>query len=225
VSTAGWTTVFLSQVNPCGKISGYRFLGKYYDITTGATYTGLVTVTIPYNEGDIRGDEEEEKLHMFRCPGTSWADVTKSVDTGNNTITGEVPTLSWYAVAGPEEEGGGGGGGGFCFIATAAYGSYLDGHVETLRNFRDQYLLTNPVGSALVSAYYNVSPPVADFIDDHPTLKPIVRTALLPAVGLSAVAVNTTLAEKMAIVGSLALASVLLAMWARKRQGKGSPYS
>ena len=62
--------------------------------------------------------------------------------------------------------------------------------VETLRNFHDQYLLTNPVGSALVSAYYKLSPPVAEFIDDHPTLKPIVRAGLLPAVGLSEVAVK-----------------------------------
>ena len=37
-----------------------------------------------------------------------------------------------------------------CFIATAAYGSYLDGHVETLRNFRDSYLVTNPAWTDLV---------------------------------------------------------------------------
>jgi len=116
---------------------------------------------------------------------------------------------------------GGGGGGGGCFIATAAYGSYLDSHVETLRDFRDQYLVTNPVGSALVSAYYKLSPPVAEFIDDHPALKPIVRVGLLPAVALSTVAVNTTSAEKAAIAGSLALVSVALAAWLSRRRGKG----
>jgi len=109
-----------------------------------------------------------------------------------------------------------------CFIATAAYGSDLDSHVETLRNFRDSYMVTNPVGSALVSAYYKLSPPVADFIDDHPTLKPIVRAGLMPAVAMSTVAVNTSSAEKIAIVGSLALVSVALAAWVRKRRGKGS---
>ncbi|MEE9491260.1 MAG: CFI-box-CTERM domain-containing protein, partial [Dehalococcoidia bacterium] len=134
------------------------------------------------------------------------------------TITATVDTLSGFAVSGPEEEGGGGG---FCFIATAAYGSYLDSHVETLRNFRDQYLVNNPVGSALVSAYYKLSPPVADFIDDHPTLKPIVRAGLLPALAISTVAVSTTLAEKAAIVGSLALVSVALAVWLSRRRGRG----
>ena len=49
------------------------------------------------------------------------------------------------------------GGGKNCFIATAAYGSYLDSHVDTLRSFRDQYLETNPLDSAFVSLYYKVS--------------------------------------------------------------------
>ena len=80
---------------------------------------------------------------------------------------------------------------------------------------------TNPVGSALVSTYYKLSPPVAEFIDDHPTLKPIVRAGLLPAVAMSTVAVNTTSAQKMAIVGSLALVSVALAVWLSRRRGKG----
>ena len=118
----------------------------------------------------------------------------------------------------PDGEGG-------CFIATAAYGSYLDSHVETLRDFRDSYLVTNPVGQALVSAYYKLSPPVAEFIDEHPALKPVVRVGLLPAVGLSEVAVNTTSTQKVAIVGSLALVYVALAVWLRRRRGKGSEYS
>ena len=92
--------------------------------------------------------------------------------------------------------------------------------MDVLREFRDQYLVTNPVGSALVSAYYKVSPPMAQFIDDHPALKPIVRVGLLPAVALSEVAVNTTSAQKTAIVGSLALVSVALAVWLSRRRGK-----
>ena len=108
-----------------------------------------------------------------------------------------------------------------CFIATAAYGSYLDSHVETLRDFRDSYMVTNPVGSALVSAYYKVSPPVAEFIDDHPALKPIARVGLLPAVAMSTVAINTTSAQKMAIVGSLLLVSALAVIWMRRRAVRG----
>jgi hypothetical protein len=109
--------------------------------------------------------------------------------------------------------------GGICFIATAAYGTPMAKEIEILREFRDQYLLTNPVGEALVELYYNTSPPIANFITEHPALKPVVRAALKPVIFMSSVAVNTTLVEKIAIVGLMALA-VLLVVWLRKRAGK-----
>ncbi len=61
----------------------------------------------------------------------------------------------------PSGGGGGGdsGGGGGCFIATAAYGSYLDPHVQILRNFRDEYLLNNRPGRVFVRLYNHYSPP------------------------------------------------------------------
>ena len=108
--------------------------------------------------------------------------------------------------------------GGGCFIATAAYGSYMDSHVETLRDFRDSRMETSPVGSALVSAYYKVSPPIAGFIDDHPALKPMVRAGLLPAVGLSTATVELNLAEKAAIAGSMLLVSALAIVWLGRRR-------
>lgn len=71
-----------------------------------------------------------------------------------------------------------------CFIATAAYGSLFHPYVSLLREFRDQYLLTSLPGRLFVKFYYHHSPPVADFISTHPVLRPVVRVALLPAVGL-----------------------------------------
>ncbi len=85
--------------------------------------------------------------------------------------------------------GGGGGsgsgssGGGGCFIATAAYGSLLEPHVVLLREFRDTFLLTNEPGRQFVSNYYTYSPPIADFIAEHESLKMIVRILLLPLIG------------------------------------------
>jgi hypothetical protein len=80
--------------------------------------------------------------------------------------------------------------GGGCFIATAAYGSYIEKHVTVLRNFRDPFLLTNPVGKVFVGLYYTSSPPVADFIAGHDTLRAFVRWSLIPLVGMSWMALH-----------------------------------
>jgi hypothetical protein len=80
---------------------------------------------------------------------------------------------------GGESDGGGGGG---CFIATAAYGSYLHPHVIKLRQFRDKYLLANRIGTAFVQCYYRHSPPLALFIADRRYLRILTRWLLTPAV-------------------------------------------
>jgi hypothetical protein len=97
--------------------------------------------------------------------------------------------------------------------------------IQILREFRDEYLLTNPLGQALVDIYYGVSPPVAEFITEHPSLKPVVRAGLLPAVAMSDVVVNTTRLEKMVIVSLLVLVSVAVAVSATRRRGRGPEYT
>ena len=69
-----------------------------------------------------------------------------------------------------------------CFIATAAYGSYLDNHVMALRMFRDNVLLTNAFGRSFVAIYYQYSPPLANFISQHETLRTVSRWILTPIV-------------------------------------------
>ena len=89
----------------------------------------------------------------------------------------------------PPVSGGGGGGGG-CFIATAAYGSYAEKHVMVLREFRDHFLLTNPVGELFVGLYYTYSPPMADYIAHSATLRAFVRFSLIPLVSMSWMALH-----------------------------------
>ena len=85
----------------------------------------------------------------------------------------------------PAPAGGGGGGGGGCFIATAAFGSPMEKHVKVLREFRDRFLLTNPVGRCFVDMYYAYSPPVAEFMAKHEGMRAFLRVSLLPLVGIS----------------------------------------
>ncbi len=73
-----------------------------------------------------------------------------------------------------------------CFIATAAFGTELEPRIDTLRSFRDQYLMNNSVGKAFVNAYYKYSPPVANYIAERAWLKTLVRILLLPIIGLAA---------------------------------------
>ncbi len=69
-----------------------------------------------------------------------------------------------------------------CFIATAAYGSPMEEEVVTLREFRDEHLLTNPAGRAFVKTYYATSPPIADMIRESESARAAVRIILTPIV-------------------------------------------
>jgi len=102
---------------------------------------------------------------------------------------------------------GDGGGGGGCFIATAAYGSYEAPYVLILRKIRDRFLITNRVGKAFVHLYYTYSPPMANMIANHNSLKTAVRIGLLPIMGISWLALKT---GPLSALFSLALVTVLV---------------
>ena len=85
-----------------------------------------------------------------------------------------------YETTTASDDGGSSGGG--CFIATAAYGSYLAPDVMTLRAFRDRYLLSNSVGTWFVKFYYRHSPALADYIRERESLRAVIRLILTPIV-------------------------------------------
>jgi len=102
---------------------------------------------------------------------------------------------------------------GFCFVATAAFGSYDSAWVKVLRDFRDEWLLTTPEGRAFVDWYYAHGPGAAKFLVEHPGARAAVRLALIPVVAVAAIFVYTTAAQK-----ALALALLALLLWRRSRR-------
>ena len=62
-----------------------------------------------------------------------------------------------------------------CFIATAAYGAETAEELDVLRAFRDQVLVESTLGPQFVEWYYQVSPPLADYILENSLLRTVVR--------------------------------------------------
>jgi hypothetical protein len=69
-----------------------------------------------------------------------------------------------------------------CFIATAAYGTNTAEQIDVLREFRDAVLLESAAGSQFVALYYQLSPPIADFIAGNELLRTLVREFLVDPV-------------------------------------------
>ncbi len=70
-----------------------------------------------------------------------------------------------------------------CFIATAAFGSDMDKHVQELRNFRNEFMAPYWLGRKLVKTYYALSPPLARWISKHETARTFTRGMLWPILG------------------------------------------
>jgi hypothetical protein len=72
-----------------------------------------------------------------------------------------------------------------CFLAKVFSGSSFYAQLESLRDFRDKYLISNRFGLSLVNLYYRHSQFFVDIIAKHKALKLPVRTSLLPLIAFS----------------------------------------
>ena len=108
-------------------------------------------------------------------------------------------------------------GGGLCFIATAAYGSPLHPYVETLRDFRDRYLVSNKLGRKFIDLYYKYSPSVASFIARHKPLKIAVRIYLLPVIVFCYSMLHLGPAATLFIFMLIAISPTFIILYSKRR--------
>jgi len=137
--------------------------------------------------------------------------------SGNDTDSSDTGSQESAAEDNSSDSGGGGGG---CFIATAAYGSRLESHVEILEKFRDTYLMSTRPGRGFVNLYYRHSPYLADFIAKHKSLKIMARWGLAPVVGAAYIALNTSCIQKIALISLMLIFATWFFLIARTKPRK-----
>ncbi len=180
-------------------------------------------------EGDDDNGDDSGSAYIFRKrSGSSWTQIAKLTASDGEAdawFGGSVSISGDYAIVGAEygsddngyysgsayvfdvivasgddTSSGDGSEEGSCFIATAAFGSPMQPYVRILREFRDSFLLESSYGKFFVNLYYRYSPPIADFIVNHDSLRATVRLGLLPFIGVSWLALKIGPVSTMALM-------------------------
>jgi alpha-tubulin suppressor-like RCC1 family protein len=187
-------TVFRYADNPGGPPpTDFSPLAKYIDVyVPDTTEVTEIQIRLYYTDAEVAAaNVSEESLRLFWWNDTAWVQCS---DSGVNTAsTNGYSGYMWSKIrddttpsladlkgtefggyghpSQPPQE--------ICFIATAAYGTATAKEIDILRDFRDEVLLPNSLGTKFVSLYYKTSPLIADFISQHEVLRTVVRVGFV----------------------------------------------
>ncbi len=208
-------------------LAGDPYFGNYGQIRIERTFQGNTALVASLDPSTVSWEDAGTDVGGFQ-PGDS---VSYSIIAQDGAGNGALASVSATFPTGSTGGGGGGGGGG-CFIATAAYGTYMEPEVQILRDYRDRYLKHRTWGRALIRVYETFSPGLAHMITEREWLRSVTRGLLTPII-LSARAVKGYRTfETLPVVLGFILVIIpmlpwILFRWWRKRScvtvlGKGS---
>lgn len=101
-----------------------------------------------------------------------------------------------------------------CFVATAAWGSWMDPHVQVFRDFRDRFLKPFTMGQKFVEAYYEASPDWANVIRSSEYLRLAARVLLWPLLIFAKIALVMGMPLALILMGT----GVAVPIWLRRRR-------
>jgi hypothetical protein len=154
------------------KVTGYEIRYRAGEPITEANFADsspIAQAVIPEEPGSQQDVELTGLLPM-----TEYYVGIRAFDDCRNQSTLSTLKLVTAAKTGGEVDA--------CFVATAAYGSFLANEVANLRSFRDGYLRQSVLGELFVESYYSIGPAFAAAIDPSEPLRQAARAGLGPVV-------------------------------------------